>query len=377
MALVLSGCSAASSAWTVSGRVADDTVILGVPNLAPASKQATTSAESDMPVARVSRVSVSLGDHVTSGEVVAVLDDRELAAGVEAARSAYRVAAARADVVDQRLDEVAEQRATIAENREDVESTIAELESTRGDLVVRHSEAITNLRELKALQRKLEKLPAGPPPPGATPPPGTPDPREVAVSIAKLEAGIAELDRGISRIDTGLARAREGLAKLETARAKTADARDTLKGLKGVSVLAARASRVGIDLAEQRRALATVRSPVEGVVTAAVLPGEALAANAPLVTVRPDAASAVEIWVTPAQRRRLAVADAATVRLDALPDARFDARVTAIGARAMYPPTWFATTVTHMTRAFSVTVTLNDPQVRLSPGTPVDVEIDP
>lgn len=402
---VLSACSGPGSGVVASGRIADDLITVGAP-LMPvptASIPSTASASARSrpgtvtalvglgQALRVSAVETKVGDRVVVGQPVARLDDTALAAAVEAAQAARRAALARIGVIGARLDDVAAARSTIAETRTTVRDAIAQLTSTRAELVAKRAGARaqltavrTQLATLEALQRRLRQLP----PPGSRPPtgavpPGTPDPATVAAGIARLRAaekmlvnGIGQLDAGISKIDAGLSQARSGLARLGDASASASDARSTLLGIRRVGRVASEGTAIAVDLARLQRDLAVLRSPVAGVVVDIVNAGESVVPGAPVATIRPIAASSVDVYLPPDAAARVKTGASATVRIDSRPGQTYAATVSRVGARALYPPSWMSTTETHMTRAIPVRVTLEDASATLPAGTPADVSID-
>lgn len=391
---VSAGCSARGGDLDLSGRVADETVVVAMPvlptvtpriaasaTLSPAasagrSRQTTAATLARIgSVTRIATVAVEAGDRVRAGDVVAVLDDAALAAAVEAARASQRVADAQVGVLGARLDDVADARATIAGRRADVRSAIAQLTATRADLIAQRAAAATQLAALEALRARLSQLPPGVAPPTGTIPTGTPTGAAIDAAIAQLRAGIAKMDAGLAKIDAGLAQARTGLAKLADASATAADARGTLEGVREVARDAARATGVGVELASVRRDLAVLRAPADGIVVQAARAGDALPAGAPVVVIRPDATAAIDVFIAPKALGDLAPGDAAQVRTDSSGDAAYSATVSWIGPRAVYPPSWMATTDVHLTRARPVRVTLDDAAVHLAPGTPADVTI--
>jgi multidrug efflux pump subunit AcrA (membrane-fusion protein) len=375
LAATAAGCGAGSGSTVLSGRVDDEIVTVSAPSFTGGRPTtATVPALVRLGVAsRLASVTVEVGDRVTAGEVVAIIDAREMEAQVEAARASAHLAAERPQVIDARLGDLAANRTTLEDNRRKIADAIAQLTSARRDLIGKLEQARATLAQLKALQAKLAKMPPPSLPPTVPPPPGAPNPRTLAANIAKLEAGIAKMEAGIAKMDAGLAKARSGLAKLGSADAKLADARNTLIGLRDVATVAEGISEVAVQLAQARLDLATLRSPVDGVVTAASKSGETVIALAPVVKIRPDAASQVIAYLTPEQHARLALGDKASVAIDSLRREHFSASVTFIGVRAQYPPSWMTTAETHMTRAFPVRVTLDSPDTRLPAGVPADV----
>lgn len=340
------------------------------------SRQTTAAALAGVGrVSRIARVEVAVGDRVTAGDVVAVLDDAVLAAAVDAAVASQKVADAQVGVLGARLDDVADARATIAGRRGDVRSAIAQLSSTRANLIAQRTSAATQLAALKALRGRLLQLPPGVTPPTGTVPPGTPTGPALDAAIANVRASIAKLDAGVAQIDAGLAKARSGLAQLSDADATTADARATLEGVREVAHTAARGTAVAVELARVQRDLAVLRAPADGIVVEAARAGDALAPGAPVVVIRPDAAAAVDVFIAPEALGDLSPGDAARVSTDSDSRETYSATVTWVGPRAIYPPSWMATTEVHLTRARPVRVTLDDAAVHLAPGTPADVTI--
>lgn len=374
LSTLLTGCDGTGDTLVTSGRVTDTVVDVSVPPLSlPRSSVSTVAAVTGIGRAtRVEHIVVAIGDHVDAGQTVALLDDGHLRADAAAARAAYRVALTRVDSIGARIDAVDDARATLADNRTEVEQTISELANTRRDLIDRMRDARTRQDDLKALRDRLSALP-----PDAPRPPGTPSQKEIDTALARLDSAVRQMVSGIARVDRGLARAREGLARLGEAQATVHEARDVLHGLRRSAQAATGVSRVGVELAQALIDRSVLRAPVSGTVTAVAADGEALATGAPLVTIRPSGPSAVTVWLSPEQRHRIGMGDAATVRLDSTPGMAYAARVTAIGTRAVYPPSWFATADTHMTRAFPVTLTCTGSNVRLPAGTPADVDITP
>lgn len=365
--LLAAGCSQPTKSLSLSGRVVDETRTLAVPPLS-----ASRTASTTVTVARVREVSVELGDPVQRGEVVARLDDTALRADVASAEAALRLASARIGVIGARIDDIDETRSTLRDRRDAVMASIAEITAQRAALAARLEDTRTRLAQLRALRDRLSALP-----PSAPLPPGTPSSDELAASIERLTAAVRQMEAGIARMDAGLAKAREGLAELDSARSTSAEARRSLGDLRRVARTGSEVARVAVTLARELLERTEFRSPADGTVVWVAQQGEVLATGSPVVVIRPTLAASVDSWVTPQQREAVEQGAAAYVRLDSRPGAVYPARVTSIGVRAMYPPTWFSTSETHMTRAYPLTVECTDPDVWLPAGTPVDIEIRP
>lgn len=385
--LAVAGCSLDGDV-RLSGRVVDSTAGVSAPAIATPSPFPASANGRPRPTAvaamtgldqaqRLVSVPVRVGDRVSAGDVVARIDDAGLVAAIGAARAARRVADSRVGVIDARLDDVADARSTIAESRATVRDAIAKLTRTRADLAEKLATAKKQLAAVRALQRAVPSIPSGSrPPTGSVPPGGAPDPAQIAATISKLESAVAQLAAGIAKIDAGLAQARSGLKRLNDAAATTADARSALQAVRGVAREAVGTTAVAIRLAEVQRDLSVLHSPADGVVIAAARSGESVIAGAPVVSIRPDASSAVDVYLPPERLGDLRVGDSAIVEIDSHPGQHHPATVTLIGSRAVYPPSWMSTTEVHMTRARQVRVTLDDPEVALPAGTPADVTLE-
>lgn len=370
-ALLAAGCApvaAADGPIAASGTVRDDVVTVRAPFLQQPAFDPTVGlpgTRTPRPAARpqpssqptVSAAVLSLevpeGVAVKKGGVLARLDDRSLALGVRIAKTAAAKWHADARVIDQRLSDLATASGKLTDARSQVLSAIAQAKNGRAKLVA----------VIAQLEAVITKLPPGPFP---WPGPG-PDPR---VMLPQLEGQLAKLD-------AGLAKANGGLAKLGTAKAKLADARSTVRGARSILREAALAADAGVPVAEAKRAQAVVLAPVDGTVVSLVQPGTVLMADAPVVRLRRAGPAVVDSYLPPADAARLRVGAAAQVTIDSRPDERFAGRVTDLRSLYEYPPNSQPSSEIHLSRAYRVTVTLDDASILLPAGTPADLSITP
>jgi len=412
--VALSGCT--GSPVDYAGRVVGDSVTLQVtaltmpsvdldagitPGAAGASAGNVGTKRSNMATAvaitglgsvvRVASVAVAPGDEVVAGQEIARLDSAALDANVLVAQAAFATGKAQVGVLDDALDTVASSRWTLARRRAQVVVAEAHLLSMRGKLA-------NQLAEAKAMLARIEAFGArggmpGVPPTGTVPPAGPlPDP-------ARLRTGIVELTAALARIDVGLAQVASGHAKLFSAEARLRDARSQLKNVRALSQVAVGAAEVGVRLAKYQRQLAMLRSPADGVVVRVARVGDVLAPGATVAEIRRDGPPRVTTWLAPEQLAGVAVGTEVEVSADWFPRGLgssgdigatggsrdvagsrgrvqpIPGRVTSVGTRAEYPPTSFATSEIHLTRAIRVEMTLSPSaeQPALPPGTPVDV----
>lgn len=372
IALAAAGCSggAGERGW-LAGNVVDEVVEVSAPALASPSGSATSPAGSLGlgTRTRVSSVEVRQGDVVEAGQVLVRFDDRLLRENVRIAEAVEDVAKARTRLLRSRRSDVGDRQAQIADARGELDSTVAELTSTRARLVGQLVQARAALARLEAM---LGSLPPSPPTtapaPPPSPPPGTPNP-------AALRAGISRLERPIAQIDQGLAKARAARSTLSDARSQTLTAKEALDDAIELSVLGEEASAAAVDVAKAQVDLFVVVAPVDGVVISATRPGEVWAPGATVVSLRPRAASTVRTWVSLAQARTIRIEAPARVTADWARGRVFSAKVVRVGEEAEMPPTSFATSVIHLTRAVRVEVALEESR-SIPAGTPVDVWIE-
>lgn len=300
LAIALSACTAPTG-LAVVGTVDDSLVTVAVPALgsvsvdpdagfAPDLLSATTrgSAPRISPVTALTglgtfqRVStrVEEGSRVRSGEVIATVDDTQLAAQVAVAQADAELAKAQPAVLQSAIDETYDKADEIADKRQEVEDgldtlaanrakllkTQRELLSTRKQLITTRGQLLTSRAQLLAqrepvleqratlaaqratlvaqratleaqrtallkqraelthqlceLQKALDHLPPDPmPSPLTLSSGGTPPPsrEEILATIAQLEAAIAQIDAGLPPIDAGLAQIDAGLAPMDAA----------------------------------------------------------------------------------------------------------------------------------------------------------------
>ena len=339
--------AAPSGDLPLAGRVRANRVVVRAPSLVV--RKPTTASQPSV-AGTLASVEVSAGAHVVTGQVIARMDDASLALGVRQAEAVASGARARIGIVNDKLEVVADNASDLADARRKLNDALAKLRSSRKDVV-------SNLEQARALAASL--------PPGFTPPPGTTDPR---VLVAKLEGALAQ-------IDAGIAKATAGRKKLDSGSAKLTDARSQLRGAHAVLVLAADAADTGVDVAEARRALATIRAPFSGLVTWTEEPGTVVFAGGPLVTLAPDGPLLLDAYVDAEQAGAVRLGARTDATADSWPARIFPGRVTQIRPVYEYPPTALPTSLVHMTRAFRVTVTVDDSSAPLPAGTPVDLTI--
>lgn len=343
----------------MSGSIDAEQVVIEVPAMSASPASESTMSTTPLTNVYVSIVSIeaSPGAHVSAGQALATLDSRFAAANAGLAESNVKVAQAQVGVLDAAIDSVRSNQADIASTRRGLTDAIAQLKAQRAQLSA----------QAEQIERSLAGMPATTAAPGRT---------EMAAALSRLRSGMAQ-------IDAGLEKSRAGLRQLDSASAKLTDARAQLTGLREIALIAVDAAAVAAGAAEYQLSLATVRSPVDGIVLSIADTGGLLAPGATLSTIRPDSAPRVTTWLDAEQLSRVALGGEAIVRGDWMSeDASVPGRVTRIGDSFDYPPTSFATEAIHMTRAVRVEITIDSSAtktlgVSLPAGAPVDIIITP
>ncbi len=252
--------------------------------------------------------------------------------------------------------------------------TLVELEPF--DLLERKAE---QSGRVKALAARLEELRAGP------------RHQDIEASRARLAAAraalsLAELDEERTRsLVADSIRSREALdrsqAVLESARADVRAAEEALglleEGTRKEELTAAEAELEAAEAALRalERAIdeLVIHSPTQAVVEACELePGDLVAANAPVVSLRDASELRVRAYV-PQDRLTFTVGAPAWVSVDAFPGRRFRARVDFIAPNAEFTPSNVQTPEERSDVVVRVRVTLAEGQELLRPGVSADV----
>lgn len=374
-ALMLTGVAGCgepeSDTIELTGVIAAPTIELAVPDIAPPRSSATASGSrrsaaetptasssddraSNAPAtqrptvtswARVTSVTVNVGDHVARGDVVVEFDSALLQAGLAQSQAAEKSARATASLLGVRLDEASKGVQDVEKQRSELATTLVEFEKRRADVQL----------QLDAARQRM----------GSRPVTGTPDATATAQQLAKT---LGEIDLGIRQTQEALLKLNESGAQVET----------MLSGLEGAKLAAeafVQAAQAGVTVATARVELASLIAPTAGVVTRLPGVGDVIAAGAPIATIRPEGATEVLTYVTAREREMITLGSSARITSDSLPGDVLAGAVTEIGIDYEPVPSYFATDEIHLTRAFEVTIVVYG-DTPPPPGTPVDVSID-
>jgi multidrug resistance efflux pump len=335
---------------------------------------------------------------VTAGQVVAVLDDRMLQAGVAYADAARRKAEAGADTLAANASDLRDQRGTLLDARSTLRQQQSLLTGAKDKLATQSAQLVAQLPQmekaivgLKAMRKGLRKALADAQAAAKlpTPPPG------IAATIAALKVKNAAVDAQLAKLEAGYAQLAAALPKLAAAKAKLAAGEGMMTAAKskmrtalskmddGISQLEnasvgmrklAQGQVAGSDLARYTLGETRLRAPVSGVIVSAMPSGQVAMVGAPVVVIRPDAPVLVDAYLVAEQASRVKVGDTATVTFDSLPRP-VEGKVTDVSTSFEFPPNNYPTPIVHLANAVRVTVSVTDRSVPL--GVPVDVSIHP
>lgn len=266
---------------------------------------------------------VSEGETVRRDEVVARLDDRELAREVGVREAEVRGARAALAELEAgfRSEEIEEAEATLALARAEAERL--ELEFRRQSTL--YEKDVVSAREFETAQAGI---------------------RVARARVAESSARAALLRNGPRP------------EQIEQTRARLAQAEEAL------------------GLARTRLGWATLRSPLTGIVLSEnVEPGEYVTAGTPVVTVGEIGQVWLRAYVDERDLGRVKVGQTARLRTDSYPDRTYEGRVSFIASEAEFTPKTVQTEKERVKLVYRVKIDVPNPAMELKPGMPADAEI--
>lgn len=118
-----------------------------------------------------------------------------------------------------------------------------------------------------------------------------------------------------------------------------------------------------------------VRSPLRGfVLTRAVEPGELVTVGSPIVSVADLSELDLMVYLAEKDIGKVRLGEEVKVLVDAFPGEKFSGRVAYIAKQAEFTPKMIQTKEERITQVFGVKIKLSNPDFKLKPGMPADVE---
>ena len=153
------------------------------------------------------------------------------------------------------------------------------------------------------------------------------------------------------------------------------------KGPRRERIAASRASREGavarVSTARERLGYATLLAPISGVVlTKSVEPGEQVAAGTPVVTLGDLNQCWLKGYIAETDLGRVKPGQRARVTTDGHPGKAFEGRVSFISSQAEFTPKSVQTEKERVKLVYRVKIALSNPGMELKPGMPADAEIE-
>ncbi len=299
---------------------------------------------------RVSDVAVSDGQMVKHGQVLVLLDDRELRADLDAAthqeaQAAATVAQAEAMLVKTSTSQPHQLRVA----RESVRQAraalgAAEAQATQQSLAYHRSQTLFSQGAI------------------------------AAQALDDARAGYQSSEAAVVGAKATLGSARAQLAQLEIS-SQPQDLAVAQQSYRA-AVASRQAANANVAAAQSRLREMVVRAPADGVVDALDLrPGDMVGPRAQIASVREFINPYVRIYVSQQDLGRVSVGGSVSVRSDALGGRVFDGVVEQIDQDAQFTPQNTQTAEDRANLSYGVKVRVHDPNRELHGGTTVEVAL--
>ena len=348
--------AAAPNQISVSGRIETD-------DSAVASKAA----------GRIREVTVREGDHVTAGQVIAVLDDEQLKAREEQSQAAASQAEIRIKRAQQQIavlqDQLDQSQLGVDQSRLDAQGRVKQAEAQLSQAEAQLAQAQANLKQAEYDKEKFDRLFAS----------GDVSERQMrqAATAYNSQTEIVKAQR--KQVDStrgALTAVRATLANPRIRSSQSSAIRNQIDQAKtDIESARADADRAQAQLreAQANRADLQITAPFEGTVsTRSVEPGEIIAVGTTIITLINPNEIYLRAYVTEADIGRVKLGQAARVYLDSKPNQPLDAVVARVDPEAAFTPenTYFKDD--RVKQVVGVKLMLKDPQGFAKPGMPAD-----
>ena len=199
---------------------------------------------------------------------------------------------------------------------------------------------------------------------------------DVALAEAKLadaQSKYDELQEGIDPDALALAQDR-----LKTAEANLAVAQaDSSPEQLAIAQAQVEVARGALQVIEAQIAKLTIAAPMDGIVLLrSAEPGEVLVAGAPLLTLLRLDDLTITVYIPEDRYGSIRLGQAASVSVDSFPGETFQATVIRIADQAEFTPRNVQTEEGRKTTVFAVELSVANPEGKLKPGMPADVDFN-
>ena len=195
--------------------------------------------------------------------------------------------------------------------------------------------------------------------------------------IALMEAQLAAAERDYEAVkdgpdpdDIALAEARMQTAEANLALAQA----DTSQEQLDAAQAQVDAAHAALDIVQAQYNKLVLTSPVDGIVLyRSVEPGEVVLPGSPAITLGQLDKLTITVYIPEDRYGQINIGDMAIVKVDSFPGETFDAVVVRIADQAEYTPRNVQTEEDRRTTVFAIELSVDDPQGKLKPGMPADV----
>lgn len=267
--------------------------------------------------------SVSEGELVKAGEVVAALDSEELVQEVSQRKAEVQSAKAVLEELESgsRPEEIAEGEAVVSSAKSDLDR----LRADHKRQMELHEKDIISTREYETVKSDYEAAQARY--------------REVTEQLTLLRKGPRQ--EKIDRARADLEKAKEALAVTQT-----------------------------------RLSYATIFSPISGIVLSEnVEPGEYVSPGTPIVTIGDLENTWLRAYINETDLGRVKVRQKVHVTTDTYPNKTYEGRISFIASEAEFTPKNVQTKEERVKLVYRVKIVVPNPDMELKPGMPADAEI--
>lgn len=325
---------------------------------------------------RLREIKVREGDTVTAGQVIAVLDDDQVRAREQQARSAVDQATARVARAQQQIAvleaQLEQNRLGVDQARIDAQGRVDQAQAQVATAEAELARASANYEQAKYDAERFGRLAAD----------GI-EPERTAKQAATLaEANAASVRAARKQVDAARASLETSRANLANPAIRTAATTAVQKQIDQAAsdVVAAQAdadrSRAQLDEANANRADLTILAPFDGTVaTRTAEPGEVVAAGTPIVTLVDLNRVYLRAFVPEGEIGKVVVGQKARVYLDSFPDTPVEATVERVDPEASFTPenTYFRDD--RVKQVQGIKLQLDGATGKAKPGMPADGQI--
>jgi multidrug resistance efflux pump len=324
---------------------------------------------------RVLKVVAREGQTVKAGEVLVLLEPREIDASLAEAQAAMRQAQAKLALLSSgyRQEEIEQGEAAMKQSQAELSQLVAgprqqEIDQARADWLAAKAQAENS----RKLQRRMEDL----------------SKRDLIAkqdfddAQAKAEESEQKMKSARERYDLVLAGTRT--EEIERARQRLAEAEAKLRQLKSgyrkeeVAQVKSEvdAARARVELIRTQLDETVIKAPVDAVVEVLDLePGDLVGAGKPMATLLRANSLWVRAYLPEAKLGFVKTGAKVTVRVDSFPNRNFTGIVRRVSRQAEFTPRNVQTWEERVLQVFQTEVVIDDPDQVLRPGMNADVTI--